>query len=165
MLIFDENSYPILIESATSPIVATHMWVLDFSMMDFTLAHYLVTEELVCPGIELEIQGFRFIIPSHWNILVYDKDTQQLDVVDVEDTMGVQFTALVYGPKKVRHIGAPIKITNYFPEYKHATPSLNKHQMLCHPISPDTWINVSPSDSYNKYLKNAIVSDIIGDLK
>jgi hypothetical protein len=162
MLIFDENSQPIIIDSVNAPIVTTHIWVLDFTMMDFTLSPLSVIEETICPGIEIEILGYRFVVPSHWNILIYDKETSQLDVAEIKEILGMEFTAFIYGPKKGSHAGAPISVTNYFPEYKHISPSLNKFQMLCHPISSDSWVNISPSDSYNKYLRNMIVSDITG---
>jgi len=162
MLIFDENSYPIIIDNVNAPIIATHMWVFDFTIMDFTLSPLQVIEETICPGIEIEIFGYRFVIPSHWNILIYDKETSQLDLAEAKEVLGMEFTAFIYGPKKGSHTGATIITTNYYPEYKHVAPSLNKFQMLCHPVSADSWINISPSDSYNKYLKNIIVSDIIG---
>ena len=49
----------------------------------------------------------------------------------------------------------------YKSDYVNIGPSLGKHQMLCHPISPTEWINVSPSDTYNKHLKNSVIGDIV----
>jgi hypothetical protein len=138
------------------------MWVLDLAMMDFTLAPLLMLEEVVCPSIQIQVNGFEFILPANWNILVYDTETSQIDVVELSETAGREFTAFVFGPKKSTAIPAQIIATNYFVEHKNVGPSLNKHQMLCHPIGPDIWVNVSPGDAYNKYLKNNIVGDLIG---
>ena len=162
MLIFDETNHPIIMDSIHGPTVSAHMWVLDLTMMDFTLAPIVMLEETVCPSIQLRVNGSEFILPANWNILVYDQETAQLDVVELSEAAGREFTALVYGPKAGRPTPATISVTNYFVEYKNVGPSLNKHQMLCHPIGPQEWISVSPSDTYNKYLKDNIVGDLVG---
>lgn len=162
MLIFDDHSQPIILDSINGPTVTTHMWVLDLSILDFTLAPLVMLEEVVCPSIRIMVRGFEFTLPANWNVLVYDRETAQLDVVELAETAGREFTALTYGPRKTAVSPAIVTVTNYFVEHKNVGPSLNKHQMLCHPIGPDEWICVAPSDSYNKYLKDIIVGDLIG---
>lgn len=161
MLIFDDNSNPLLIENLHGPTAASYMWVLDLSMPDFTMSPLTMLEETICPSIELMIKGFQFILPANWNILVYDRETAQLDVVELAEAAGREFTAFTYGPLKTAPSPALITVTNYFIEHKNVGPSLNKHQMLCHPIDRDEWVCVSPSDTYNKYLKNIIVGDLL----
>lgn len=162
MLIFDDNNAPILIDSIHTPLTTSHMWVLDLNILDFTLAPILAIEEISWPSIQIVIRGFEFILPATWNILVCDHETSQLDVVELKDVAGKEFTALVHGPRKATPISSSITVTNYYSEHKNIAPSLNKHQMLCHPIGPDEWINVASSDVYNKYLKDLIVGDLIG---
>ena len=162
MLIFDETNKPIILDSIYGPTPSSHMWVLDFTIMDYTLAQMNMLEEVVCPSIQVRVNGFDFILPANWNILVFDQDTTQLDVVELSEATGREFNALVYGPKLGRPFPSPITVINYFIEYKNVGPSLNKHQMLCHPIGPNEWVSVSPSDSYNKYLKDTIVGELIG---
>lgn len=161
MLIFDNNNDAIILESIYTPTLADHVWVLDLAIMDFTLAPLLVLEEVVSPSIELMVRGFKFVLPANWNVLVTDEETMQLDVVEVAELAGKEFKALVYGPDLPMPELEVITVTNYHPNYQNVGPSLNKHQMLCHPISPTAWINVAPSDSYNKYLKNISTGDII----
>lgn len=163
MLIFDENSQPVIIDSIYSPTPTEHKWVLDLSIMDYTLVPLMMLEEIICPSIQLRIQGFEFVLPANWNILVYDKDTSQLDVVEVSDAAGKEFTALLYGPHKLYPTPGTITVTNYFIEYKNVGPSLNKHQMLCHPVGPNEWCSVGPSDSFNKYLKETTIGDLMGN--
>jgi hypothetical protein len=86
MLIFDGNSQPIILDSIHGPTVSEHMWVLDLGMLDFTMAPLLMLEEVVCPSIRVMIKGFEFTLPANWNILVYDRDTAQLDVVELAET-------------------------------------------------------------------------------
>ena len=160
MLIFDNNSHPIILDSIYTPTVADHIWTLNLDIMDFTLSPLLVLEEIVAPTIELMVGGFTFKLPANWNMLVVDEDTSLLDVVEIAEIAGGRFTAFVYGPEYRRHEAVVVTVMDYFPSFHNVGPSLAKHQMLCHPISPNSWVNVAPSDSYNKYLKNALVGDI-----
>lgn len=162
MLIFDSENKPILLDSIHTPTITDHMWVLDMNLMDFTLAPLLVLEEIPTPIIVVRIKGFEFPLPAEWNMLVYDIETHQIDVVEVKETVGRVFTALVYGPKKANFAPGTVMATDYYPDMRIVAPSLNKHQMLCHPIGPDEWITVSPSDGYNKYLRDRTVGDLIG---
>lgn len=161
MLIFDGNSQPLVIDNIHGPTTTDYLWVLDLNDTDFTMAPLTMLEEVVCPSIQLLINGFEFILPANWNILVYDRETAQLDVVELSEAAGREFTAFTYGPSKSQPSPAIITVTNYHIEYKNVGPSLNKHQMLCHPISMNEWVCVSPSDTYNKYLKNIIVGDLL----
>jgi hypothetical protein len=162
MLIFDSESKPIILDSIFVPTLTDHFWVLDLAMLDYTLAPLVTLEQVVCPSLQVQVLGFEFIIPANWNILVYDRETCQLDTIEVAEAAGRQFNSLVYGPQKSRAIPGQITITNYYLEYVNVGPTLNKHQMLCHPIGPDVWVNVAPSDTYNKYLKDLTLGDIIG---
>lgn len=162
MLIFDSDAKPIILDSIFVPTLTEYFWVLDLSIMDFTLAPLTTLEQVVCPSLQIQIMGFEFIVPANWNILVYDRETCQLDTVELAEAAGREFTSLVYGPTQSRIAPGIITVTNYHMEYCNVGPTLNKHQMLCHPIGPDIWVNVAPSDTYNKYLKDQSVGDIIG---
>lgn len=161
MLIFDTNSNPIILDSIHVPTLTDHFWVLDLPMLDFTLAPLVSLEEIVCPTLELLINGFRFHLPANWNILVYDRETAQVDVVPISESAGREFTAFVYGPKQTQPSPSLITIIDYSVESKNVGPLLNKQQMLCHPISATEWVTVSPADAYNKYLKDKTVGDLI----
>lgn len=162
MIILNENNSPIILDSIYTPTSSEFMWTLDLTMMDYTLTPIVMLEETVCPSMQVRVGGFDFMLPANWNILVYDRDTAQLDVVELSEAAGREFNALVYGPNASRVTPQPITIINYVIEYKNVGPALNKHQMLCHPIGPAEWVSVSPSDTYNKYLKDNVVGDLIG---
>lgn len=161
MLIFDTAGMPVIIDNINTPIIADHFWALDLNIMDFTLAPLNVLEETVCPSIMVEVKGFRFILPASWNLLIYDPETLQLDVAPIAELAGREFTAMVYGPDLSMPEGHDIKVIDYYPDYTNVGPSLGKHQMLCHPIGPHEWVSVSSSDTYNKYLKDRIVQDLV----
>lgn len=161
MLILDNNNDALILDSIFTPTIADHMWVLDLQMLDFTLSPLLILEEIVGKSIQLMINGFEFVLPATWNILVCDHESMQLDVVPVEKVAGREFHAVLYGPDHALIDTAIIRTTNYFPTYHIVGPSLNKHQMLCHPVAPMTWVCIAPSDTYNKYLKNLVTGDLI----
>lgn len=161
MLFLNEKSETILLDSLYSPIVSTHMWVLDLTLMDYTLAPIQILEEVTSSSVVLNVRGFSFVLPSNWYVLIYDQETMQLDVVQASDLAGSEFTAFVYGPNKSKPESAVIRVVDYLPQYQNVGPLLNKHQMLCHPIDPTSWITIAPSDVFNKFLKNAVVGDII----
>jgi hypothetical protein len=160
MLIFDPESRPIIIDSLSGPIVPDYMWVLDVQQRDFCLAPITMIEETICSSVLVCINGFEFVAPANWHILVYDRETSQLDAIDIASASGHEFTALVYGPRCSRPSPGVITVHEYYPEYKNVGPSLTKTQMLCHPISPIEWISMGPTDNY-KHLRDIIVGDLI----
>ncbi|MGZ8924289.1 MAG: hypothetical protein ACXW2E_00265 [Nitrososphaeraceae archaeon] len=162
MIIFDERTQPVIINNIQEPNPVEYTWVLDLNILDYTLSPLTMLEEIVCPSLELQIKGFKFVVPAYWNILIYDNSTtSQLDVVELSHAAGREFTALIYGINKPYPTPSIITVTNYFVEYKNVSPFLHKHQMLCHPISKDEWCSIGPSDSFNKFLKDKTIGDLI----
>lgn len=161
MLIFNETNEVTTIDSIVDPILTDTFWVLDLKMQDFTLTPLQSIEEMTSSAIRLNIDGFEFVVPTTWNVLIIDPDTSQLDIVDVSHIPGVDFSAFVYGHTHNNVRPKNITATQYYPSYVSTYPILSKDQMLCHPIAPSTWINIAPTDAYNKYLKNLLAGDLI----
>jgi len=161
MLIFDENNHAIMLENIQGPVLSEYMYVLDLNMMDFTLAPLLVFEEVICPTIVLNIGGFTFELPANWNILISDYETSQLDVAEISELAGKEFKAVVYGMNMNNIHLETIQVVDYIPSHQNVGPALNKYQMLCHPVNQTSWINISASDGYSKYLKERVIGDII----
>jgi hypothetical protein len=161
MLILDEHNKTHIIDNINVPLAIDYFWILDLNILDFTLSPLLTLEEIVSPAMTIVVAGFEFTVPANWSILIYDEDTTALDVVEVSNLAGRNFTAFVYGHDMSRPFPGPITVIDYTPQFKSISPVLNKNQMLCHPISPDEWICVSPGDVYNKYLRDLSVGDLI----
>ena len=161
MLVLDNDNKAIILDDIYTPTISDHFWVLDLQLMDYTLASLMVLEEIVAPTIVLRVMGFDFPLPANWNILIVDEDTQQLDVIQVKDVAGKEFRAFVFGPDASRHGLSTITVSDYYPNHHNVGPSLSKHQMLCHPVAPNAWVNVAPADGYNKYLKEKVAGDIV----
>lgn len=160
MLIFDENADPASIDSIFMPTSVEYFWTLNLPAMDFGLTPLTTLEQCTAPAVSLRIRQYTFVVPARWNILVYDKETQQLDAISIAEAAGRDFTAFAYGPKQSRFDGSIISVVDYFPEYVNTYPSFTKQQMLCHPITPTEWVCIGPVDAYNKYLKDAIAGDL-----
>lgn len=161
MLIVDENSKSLIMDSIHVPTSANHFWALDLKMQDFTLAELKILEELWAPTIIVRINGFAFPLPASWNILAMDPETSQLDVVEVSSVAGKEFYAMVYDNDRGMASPGLIQAVDYKADFHNVNPSLNRHHMLCHPISNSTWICVAPNDSYNKYMKNMVVGNLL----
>ena len=161
MFVFDDANNTIILDSIHVSTPTEFCWVLDLTLMDYTLTPLTSLEEVVCPSLKLRINGFEFILPASWNILVYDTDTSQLDVVEISETCGKEFTALVYGPTSGFASPGTISVVDYYVEHRNVGPLLTKQQMLCHPIGPEEWVSVAPADGYNKYLKDKMVGDLL----
>lgn len=164
MLIYDEDNRTILLDSIHTPTPTEYIWVFDLNLMEYTLTQLVNLEEIISPAMQLDIGGFQFFVPTYWNMLVFSEETSQLDIVTVDELAGKEFTAFVVETMptgNLKHRGATVTITDYNPNYCSVVPQLGKHHMLCHPVSPTKWINIAPSDTYNKYLKELVIGDII----
>jgi hypothetical protein len=161
MIISDENSQPILIDSIDVPVKTDYFWVLNLEELDFMLNPLEMFEELTTTTLALEIDGYSVIVPSNWYILVYSEDTSQLDVAEIADLTRGGFNALLYNHKKDRIDGVKIKVVDYKAHDVVCTPLLSKNIMLCHHVGTDNWVCISPSDNYNKFLKNKVIGDLI----
>lgn len=165
MLICDDNNYTYIVDDIYTPLPIEYFWVLDLKMLDFTLTPLLVLEEMVCPSVMVKVNGATCMLPASWHMLVFSEETLELDVVEIGDLAGREFTAFVYdnrNPQIVRYKPSVVQVIDYSPSYQNVSPALNKHQMLCHPVGPAEWVCISSSDCYNKFLKDMVVGDIIG---
>lgn len=160
MLMLNEHDDAVWLKDLFTPIVNTHFWVLDLEKRDYMLTEIQILEEITCPTLVVDINGYRFAVPAAWHILVYDPETMQLDCVSLSDSAGKGFTAFVFGKNESMPIPYKLNVVGYVPSQVHVVPSFNKHQMICHPIGPDLWVNFSSGDVYNRYLRHLSVGDI-----
>jgi hypothetical protein len=164
MVISDENSYPILLDSIDTPTITKYFWVLQLAIggeMDYTLQELVMFEEQTTPTLEFLIGGYLVEAPTNWNILVYSEETAQLDVAEISDLTRSSFTAAVYLHRSGKVVPGAIRVIDYHREAHIRNPSLNKHTMLCHHVGPEGWICLAPTDNYNKYLKNSVIGDLM----
>lgn len=160
MLLLNEYNKTVIISSLYDPIVFKSYWVLDLVLFDYKLANLNMLEESLSPAFLIRVGVAVFTIPANWYVLVYDEETTQLDTVSINDITNKDYTVLVSNMHNMKVDGATIHILDYIPDAKCVYPTLSKSHMMCHPIYDNTWINIAPNDTYNRYLKSRHVSDI-----
>lgn len=161
MLIIDDKGDTIILHNVCTPVASAYFWVLDLQMMDYTLVPMPMFEELWSDCVAVQVEGFTFSMPAKWRILVSDSDTSVLDVVEAEELSKIPFDVVVYDNEKSFAYHSPARIVDVTPQHVEVYPSLNRHHMMCHPIAPSKWVSIAPNDTYNKYLKNTVLGDII----
>lgn len=162
MVISDENSYPIIVDSIHTPIGVDYFWVLNLESRDFGLTKLEVLEEHAdTPILVLNIFGYVVEVPADWNILIYSEDTSQLDIVSIAEVSRGNYTAFVFNHTKDTNLAGNIQVVEYIMSGSVHTPSINKMQMLCHHLGRKHWVCLSPVDNYAKYLKGATIGDIL----
>lgn len=161
MLFFDELKRTIILDSRFTPLSSKYVYVLDLEEKDFFMRPFLIIEEIVAKVVcELEINGFRFMLPASWAVLIGDPDTSQIDATEIYRLSGKHFQLFTFGYNMSYPQLVDVKIINEHHNQRVIVPSLNRKQMLCHPISPDTWININPSvNSCVKLLNNSVIGD------
>jgi len=161
MIIFDENIEPYIFENIYTPTHIEFFYTLNLEMVDFTLTPLLALEEVICPAFLVEFNNdFKFYLPTSYYVLVYSKETSQLDTIKIADLTNSIFPIFTYNGKTDKIVESSIQILDYKPEHKFVIPFLNKNQFLCHPVSPYTWINITPHDQYKK-MDNLVIGDLM----
>lgn len=162
MLLLDENREPVMLDNIDIPFPVSHFWVLDLDMMDFTLKELTLNEELAgVKTLSLVICGHHIEAPADWNILVYSPETSELDVVALSDLTKHNFSAFVYNHETSKLVENTIRVVNYDQDTTVQVPSLVRNTMLCHPLWYDKWVCIAPTDSYNKYIKDRVIGDLL----
>lgn len=161
MVISNEESKPIYIESIDVPTSTDYFWSLNLDELDFMLQPLEMFEELTTSILVLNILDYAIVAPANWNILVYSQETSQLDVAELSDLTRGGFKALIYDHEKDQVIGSEVRVIDYKPEEKVRTPLLSKNLMLCHHLGPKYWACISPTDNFNKFLKGKVIGDLM----
>lgn len=163
MLFLDEHKVPIYLESIDVPTISEYFWALSLIHMDFMLNKIVTFEEMHTESLIFSVKDYVIELPTSWNVLIYSEETSQLDIVEASDFTKHKFTPVIYNHKtdKIDTMSNDVTVIDYKMFSKLRTPSLQKGTMLCHPIGHEHWICISPTDNFNKYLKNSVIGDLI----
>lgn len=168
MLILTDYNKPYILTAIDSPIVPKYYWVFNANHLDYLISPLIYLEETTGPAIELEIDGFSFIVPSQWNILVCDKETMYIDTIPIANCSSHTYQALVSASNDLKFRTAEIKINDIFSKKTCVHPMINKGTMMCHPIGTEKnkddnmlSIMLGPYDLYSRYLNKMTVNDIL----
>lgn len=161
MLTFNEHNEIVVLESIYTPLLTKYCWITDLVEKDFHLMEIKLLEEMVGPCVTIKVGGLTFDVPAGWYMLVMSDETSDVDLVKMYDLLRGDFTTMVCGPNQHKVQSARVSVVDYKESASIVTPRLSKNQMLCHPISGDHWVSISPFDQYNKTLKNCIAGDFL----
>lgn len=161
MLIFDEESRIVVIDSIYTPLPSKYHWTADLDEMDFCLSEIKLLEEVAGPGVTVVADGFKIQMPVSWNVLIYSEETSELDTIKAYELTKGDFTAVSHGPGANRIEPVTLSVEDYHPALTVVVPRISKYQMFCHPVSASRWICISPYEVYNKKIKNAVIGDFL----
>lgn len=170
MLIFTDYSRPLIVDSLDTPLVTRYHWVLSGSMKDFKLSTIPYIEETKGPSIEVMVEGFTFVLPASWNILVIDDETTTIDTVPISNCATGSHKVLLMSAMDSKIRKGEIKVLDLHPVYSCFHPMVAKGTMLCHPIGPEVRrdevenilnVMIGPHDLYSKYLKDMSAAELL----
>lgn len=160
MIILNEHSEAVYLYDIKAPILVDYFWSLNLSLMDFTLSPLSMMIETQGPALQLRSNKFNFWIPASWYVLIFDSENSILDICTADELAWKDFSAVTYGNKQLMITSTMLSIVDYDPDRIIVSPALNNDQMICHPISPERWISITPNNVYNKFLKNKTIGDL-----
>jgi hypothetical protein len=138
-------------------------------MKDFKLANIPYIEETCGPTIEVMVDGFRFMLPASWNILVVDDESMILDSVPIANCSTGSHKVLLMSSYDSRVRKTDIVVTDFIQNYSCFHPMVGKGTMLCHPVGPEIRrdkvenilnVMVGPHDLYSKYIKDMTAPEL-----
>src|SRR5690625_2112453 len=142
MIFLDENNHPISLDSIDIQTTSEYFWALSLKEMDFMLTKIETLEELTTPSLTLAVMDNVIHLPANWNILVYSKETSQLDIIEVHRMTRMDFSIVLYNHVTDIVDTEPIdvRVIDYDTSRKLKNPSLHKDTMMCHPIGHYHWM-------------------------
>lgn len=170
MLILTDYSKPHILESIDEPLITRHHWVFSGPLLDFAVMPITYLEETRGPTIGIMVEGFKFMIPATWNILICDKETSMVDCVPVSNCSQASYQALLMSPNDMKIRMSEVIVDNLLPNHSCVHPMVNKGTMMCHPIGPEKrqddvenilCVLVGPYDLYSKYLNGKTIGELM----
>lgn len=136
-------------------------WLYDLKQRDYFCTQLTVVVELQSSALTIAVGGQLTNLPVDWFVVVCDKMSGVIDTIKVHELTNTSFKLFVIGPKHHTVMESGYRVVDFDQSRTFFHPVLAKHQMICVEIGAGKWILASPSDSYQKYLKNMALADFI----
>lgn len=136
MVILPEYNFPYLIDSVTGPVVPKLCWFYDAELNDFLLRPIRLLEETTGPTVKVKINGFSFLVPASWNLLVVDRDTKTVDTVQITQCSSSGFHAFLMHPEDSSYELSPVILEDLFMKESCIHVMIPRMHMLVHPVGP-----------------------------
>lgn len=153
----------------TSHVVATtadikkidRFWNYDLRQQDYFCSPLAVAIELQSSALTIAVGKSILTLPVDWYVIVCDKMNGAMDVIKVHELTNTSFKLFVVGPTHHTVSELGYRVVDFSQSNTFFHPVMGKHQMLCTELIPGKWVLVSPSDVYQKYLKNMALADFL----
>ena len=173
--------------SLVNPLYFRRIWVLDTKIMDdpnlnpetltskdfdadFVLYELQYIDRTQSAAVKLKIANVEFWVPADWEILIVDRDTFQVDTINVLQCSATNCEAFLFSTDEQKLISCPIEVVDYSDEMVIHHPHIPKSKGLVHPCgemynglkNKHYTVNVviSPND-LGKDLTNYAMGDLI----
>jgi hypothetical protein len=168
MLILPDYGKPYLIDSLTAPVVVRHNWIFHGPSIDFMLSPIQYLEETTGAAVKVRINNSEFWVPATWFILVTDRETYQIDTVNISSCANAPHIAFAFSPEENKLRTLDIMVVDYAENISVVHPMINKNTSLVHPVGPAPLVGgkqihlsvvIGPHDLY-KHIQNKVVGDV-----
>lgn len=95
-------------------------------------------EETTGPTVKAQINGFSFLVPASWWILVVDEETKQVDTVQITAASSSSYQAFLMHPSVHDYSVSPIILEDLDPKQSCVHVMIPKGSMTLHPVGPVT---------------------------
>lgn len=115
--------------------------VIDYTdphMADYQFIPLLFLESFNMPAMDVKIGEHRIQVPADWSIVIGDKNSGELEIIELKKLADRTFQAFCFNPiKGFMPEFKDIEILNIFPDIKWYVPKLRYGHILATPLSAE----------------------------
>ena len=134
MLALPEYGFPLIIDDVSGPIVPKHSWFYDVALNDFVLRPIHLLEETTGPTVKVRINGFDFLVPASWNLLVVDEETKMVDTVQITQCSSSNYLAFMMHPETHDYYMSPVILLDLMMKETCTYIMIPRQHMMLHPV-------------------------------
>lgn len=134
MLFLPETNNPFILDNVYTPMVFKYCWMFVGNMCDFQLQPITYLEETIGPVLLIRINNYDFWVPSNWHILVTERETYQIDTVNISQCSAVPHEIFYFCPTEMKLLTGSIIVLDEHPKMSLVHPMINKGTALVHPV-------------------------------
>ena len=133
----------------------------DLQRRDYFASPISAVVELQSSALTLAINNNFLHLPVDWYTIVCDKMSGVIDTIQIHELTNTNFKLFAVGP--IHHTVTELgyRVANFEQCKTFFYPMFTKQQMLCVAATPTKWILITPSDTYQKYVKHISPAELL----
>lgn len=125
-------------------------------------------EETTGGVVKVRINNSEFWMPAAWNILVTDRETYQIDTVNIHSCASTQHLAFNFSHNEMRLRTLEVRVIDFADNMSLVHPMINKGTAMVHPVGPapspaekhlQLSVVIGPHDLH-KHIAGKLIGDI-----